>query len=368
MTQAARVKSGLEVGVSAGPAPVRIPRAGGWKRRSLESARSALWLAGAHRLYVALAKTRGAIILMYHSAPGPALSRWIDPRNVVRSAVFARQARFLAERRRVMPLNEIAAMVRAGRTPPAGAVAITFDDGYRDNLDEAIPILERHGLPATIFLATGALDRGGAQPIDRLYSAFRARTVDQMEWPPGAGRALDVRGGWAAGRAHQRIADDLRQAAPDERERLLSNAIGALAPAAAPPRLMLTWDEARQIAEQHPSIELGAHTRDHLDLTAHSEARAREEIRACIEDFERELGRSPRAFAFPYNRMNQAARALVAEHGFETAVCAGAAPLIRAGADALALPRVAAVESMTHLKRWTSGGEPGLSRLLFHRA
>ena len=68
---------------------------------------------------------------------------------------------------RMVPLAALASRIRAGRRQRP-VVAITFDDGYADNLHNALPLLERYSAPATVFLATGWIDRGEPFWWDRL--------------------------------------------------------------------------------------------------------------------------------------------------------------------------------------------------------
>ena len=106
---------------------------------------------------------------MYHSVAPDDAARYIEPGNRVDPRSFERQMAFLAAERRVLALSELMAEIAAGRTPPAGTVCITFDDGYRDHLTVAAPILERYRLPATLFLATGLVERGENQWSDTLH-------------------------------------------------------------------------------------------------------------------------------------------------------------------------------------------------------
>ena len=95
--------------------------------------------------------TQGTTILMYHAlgAKGESPSRFVVPRRR-----FERQMRRLARRRPVLGLAELLEHRRTHRLPPAGAVVVTFDDGYRDTRTLAHPVLRRHGLPATLFLVS----------------------------------------------------------------------------------------------------------------------------------------------------------------------------------------------------------------------
>ncbi|MGE5335882.1 MAG: glycosyltransferase [Nitrososphaerota archaeon] len=98
--------------------------------------------------------TRGVPVLMYHAFG----ERDEGDRFVVSRRAFARQLRLLRLLGyRGVEFGELVADLRAGRLPPRRAVAITIDDGYRDNLELAAPLLRRHGFPATVFVVTGRL-------------------------------------------------------------------------------------------------------------------------------------------------------------------------------------------------------------------
>jgi len=98
--------------------------------------------------------TRGVPVLMYHAFG----ERDEGDRYVVPRRTFARQLRLLKLLGyRAVHFDELVGDLRAGRLPPRRAVAITIDDGYRDNLEIALPLLRRHGFKATIYLVTGKL-------------------------------------------------------------------------------------------------------------------------------------------------------------------------------------------------------------------
>lgn len=99
--------------------------------------------------------TRGPVILMYHAVgrPDERASRYVVPLRR-----FRRQMAWLRWRGyRVIGLADLVSCLRDSRLPPARSVVITFDDGYADNCDLALPVLRRCGFPATVFLVTGAI-------------------------------------------------------------------------------------------------------------------------------------------------------------------------------------------------------------------
>ena len=262
-----------------------------------------------------------ATILMYHSVAPDEAAPYIEPGNRIDPRTFERQMAFLAARRGVVALSELVEDLAHGRRPPAGIVCITFDDGYRDNLTVAAPILDRYRLPATLFLATGFVERGEAQWSDRLH---------RLSLPRPERKRLHAR---------------LLEASHDERMRVLDG----FQAEERPPRLMLDWEEARRLVRRYPLFEIGGHTRDHLDLTRHP-GEARAQIDACAADLRGELGVEARHFSFPYGRSCVEARAAVIAGGWRSAVVTDAPGRIGPATDRYAMPRVAAPRSMMHLR------------------
>jgi peptidoglycan/xylan/chitin deacetylase (PgdA/CDA1 family) len=270
-----------------------------------------------NRIWSAItAQPAGAIILMYHSVAQDDEARFIEPQNRIAPRLFERQMAFLAAERRVVPLAELVEAIGRGESPSAGTVCITFDDGYRDNLTVAAPILDKYRLPATLFLATGYVERAENQWSDTLH-----RVID---------RSLHAR---------------MLAASHGERMRVLDEFKGSQKP----PRLMLDWDEARRLVRRYPRFEIGGHTRDHLDLTRHP-GEAPAQIEGCAADLRRELGVEPRHFSYPYGRSCAESRRAVMHAGWRSAVVTDAAPRIGPAADRYAMPRVPAPRSMMQLR------------------
>ena len=97
-------------------------------------------------------------LLHYHSVSSEGVYR--TPTIAVSPAMFERQMAFLAAHYRVISLDDVVDCIEQRRPFPPRAVAITFDDGYLDNHEVALPILRRHGLTATFFVTAGPVVRG----------------------------------------------------------------------------------------------------------------------------------------------------------------------------------------------------------------
>ncbi len=104
----------------------------------------------------ALYPRRMPSILMYHSIRD---ANW--PFHTVKPAAFERQLAYLAKIGcRFISMDDVAACFRGSKALPKKAICVTFDDGYRDNLDRAVPVLERFGAPATIYVASRYVETG----------------------------------------------------------------------------------------------------------------------------------------------------------------------------------------------------------------
>jgi peptidoglycan/xylan/chitin deacetylase (PgdA/CDA1 family) len=332
----------------------------------LHGAQRLLHQSGLGDAFLRLRKMGGAIILMYHAIVREEDERWVDPRYSVPLDAFARQMDFLAHHRHVVPMDEVIAGLDEGRTLPTGTVAITFDDGYKSTLELATPILEHYRLPATVYLATGYVTREQSQWIDSLYSTFVHRSRDHLDLSADGIARVRLRGA-AVARTYGTIADRLLEAPFEERQRLLSEVYSQLRPIGRAPRLTMSWEEADKLRLRTNRIDIGVHTRDHVDLAKLSRDVVQRELDACVEDVKRELGITPSHFSFPYGRCNAATRDVVARSRFRSAAVTEPPALVRSKTDRLTLPRIAAPRNTTLFPFWTSGAYPDLPRTLLRR-
>ena len=323
-------------------------------------AQKALWWTGVAGAHSRVFGGGGATIQMYHSVSGPGEARWIDPRFTMPPDAFEAQMRFLGRHRNVVPYPALVGMLERGQDPPAGTVAITFDDGYLDTLRVAAPILEKYGLPAIAFLVTGYVDRGQTQWSDELFTLFSAHTRTGVRIPHVRPSVVDLRDAKAKAAAYAALQLWFISALPSARAEMLACLAEEFRPECMPPRLTMNWDEVRELVRKHPGIEIGLHSAEHLDMTAHDGAVAQNELDQCLRAAQRELGLRPEHFAFPYNRVSPTARALVRNSGFRSAVASGHSVRISVHSDLLSLPRMETCRSLTLFRFKTGGGEEAL--------
>jgi peptidoglycan/xylan/chitin deacetylase (PgdA/CDA1 family) len=177
-------------------------------------------------------------------------------------------------------------------------VALTFDDGYADNVSRALPHMLRHGARGTFFLTSGLIESREAPWWDSLAHALETSRRAELEWsdrPDGAAR-LPLDGRATKVRALQALVPAFRLP-PERRAALLETLRERLGVRERAPCELATWDEARSLADA--GMEIGAHTMNHPHLTVlDADAQAREiaDSRSLIE---RRLGTSAPGFAYP---------------------------------------------------------------------
>jgi peptidoglycan/xylan/chitin deacetylase (PgdA/CDA1 family) len=334
-----------------------------WSSRR-DGAGALLYWSGAGRVFELAARPRGAIILMYHSVARDDTAEFVDPPNRMAVGLFERQMAFLRAKRRVVPLSDLVEDIASGQSPVAGTVCITFDDGYVDNLTVAAPILAKYDLPATIYLATGYVERGETQWADTLHCLFQYRTCDALHLPGLASPAVDLSRTTEQRVARRTIRRVLLEAGVRERHDLLEEIERQLRPKRKPPRLTMTWQEARELLRRNPRIEIGGHTRDHIDLRRCDAETALRQITGCRDDVHRELGIEAAHFSCPSERWSTQVRDMVIASGWRSAVGAGAAYRIAADSDRFAMPRVESPLTMTEIAFKTSGAYPAMLSML----
>lgn len=285
---------------------------------------------------------RGAVLVLHRVRPrDPALMFEANHRNSIPPALLIALLDAL-EADGVAVIGLDAALARLA-TPGAGRfVCLTFDDGYRDNHDTLLPILEARQVPATIYVAPGLID-GTA----RLWWYALDEVIAREPWlrlPLPEETDIDCAGRADKERAFALAAGYMLRASPDGAARLTDALMRrhGVNPAALAARHMMTWDMVRRLAASR-FIEIGAHTVTHPPLAILDRAAAAAEMEGSRERLERETGRAVRHIAYPYGTPGTTGARefrIAQELGFSTAVTTLPGNLFaRHATDRLAWPR-----------------------------
>jgi peptidoglycan/xylan/chitin deacetylase (PgdA/CDA1 family) len=237
---------------------------------------------------------RRLLILIYHRVHRD--TDELFPREIT-AETFRWQVDLVARHMSPMPLREGIERLSAG-TLPRRAVAVTFDDGYADNLELAAPILRAAGVPATFFIASGYLD-GGRMWNDTVIESVRRLPLGSYDFGQ-----IGV-GSWTLQDLDSRrelcrtLLKTLKHRPPADRQRL-SDAIGESTGVPLPDDLMMTTAQVQTLIEL--GFDIGGHTVSHPILRLLSDDEARREIldgRVALESI---TGRPVELFAYPNGR------------------------------------------------------------------
>lgn len=295
---------------------------------------------------------RNPLILMYHRIARSSFDVWdmsVSPEN------FEQQLVVLSRTRRPLPLKDFVRKLASG-TLPSDAVAVTFDDGYVDNLTAAKPRLSAADVPATIFVTTGYLDRPGEFWWDELPRlVLSGQGLQNFELMAG-GKAMQIDLGTSAVAGKPEVGSKQRSAAltaiweamrrlnENERQATMAQIRSILADCGSVDRgRAMTKDEVRAIASDG-LVAIGAHTVTHPLLSTLRIESYQDEISCSKSACEALIGTEVAGFAYPYGDFNSGARQAVSAAGFAFACTTRHAPA-RRDSDVLALPRI-------HVRNW----------------
>lgn len=314
------------------------------RHRAIAAAFRIMAATGADRWSRGFAQGRGVILTLHHVRPaerhGFAPNALLD---LTPDFLDAALGLIRAEGYDLVSLDDAIARLQS---PKRGRffVALTFDDGYRDNVEHAWPVLAKHGAPWTLFVTPGFADRTARLWWLELEEAIRALPRLDLVLPDGrftARTETDAEKDHAFSRLYWRL-----RKGP---EAILLSAISDLArqagvdPVALVERDCLPWETLRALSGA-PGVSIGAHTLTHPMLAKHDIEAARREIVESQSRLEAELGLPIRHFAYPVGDPGSAGArefALVREAGFASAVTTRPGHLVAEHADHLhALPRV----------------------------
>lgn len=225
------------------------------------------------------------------------------------------QLAYLTRHYEIIALTKLVECFEQGRPVPGNSAVLTFDDGFRDNLTNALPLLQRYGVSATVFVVTGCISSGELPWSQRLGYLFQNTSRPSVELP-GVKNDFDLQRDASRLAAYAAAKEPLKRMSRAEREKNLK-ALEETLEVDAPRDRMLSWSDLEEMRNQ--GIEIGAHTYSHPLLACISTEEAGWEMERSREDLRDRLGVERPSFCFPAGSCNAELMALARTLGFRSA-------------------------------------------------
>jgi peptidoglycan/xylan/chitin deacetylase (PgdA/CDA1 family) len=318
------------------------------KKALKEVASPLLDLSGLYDARLESAMRRGPswMILMYH--------RVIDDRTqdpfalgmCVTRQRFEQQIAYVRRHFEVLAVREVFARLQRGDALPERVASITFDDGYRDNLSHALPVLEKHGVPMTLFVVSGGVEEGTPFWWDRVIASVwrtQSRSVDLAKLGlAGETRELPL-SRLHRGESLEHLLELLWDGAPGDVPDVVQRIEATLGPGAE--HLLPARLSPQEIASLHArGVEIGAHSVSHRNLALMNDTEVRAEMKTSKTYLETLCQDQIAGFAYPAGKSTEAVKEAARAGGFTYALTT-ARGLNRAVFDPFNLMRIGMPDS-----------------------
>ena len=258
-------------------------------------AKRAILASGALRL---VSSDASAAILMYHSVMASSVEHADFLGGIVHSETeFRAQMQILSREYHAVSLDKLVDILKAGEEIPKRSVVVTFDDGYTDNYEVAMPILNEVGIPATFYITVDCVERRKLPWPSRLRFAFRK--TERAAWIDGHRKSWSLQDFDSRERAFLASCNDCCQLSDQAQEDLV-RCVEERLQAAAPDNagsLMMNYDQIRGLV-QHGHI-VGSHTMTHPNMAYITEDEAKIELSESKQRLERQLNAAVTHFSYP---------------------------------------------------------------------
>ena len=230
------------------------------------------------------------------------------PSMLVSRKMLERHLDWIGRRYRFVDLNELGALLESGRPVEERIAAITFDDGYRDFYDHALPSLQKKGVPAALFVVTGLIGTTTAHIHDQLYYLLtkcngHARFMTGLESPDITGM-----------RPYQAMRTLIESIPASE----LQQVIRTLQSTGMIPEHSydhaVSWEMLDRI--HRAGVVIGSHTKNHIVMTNETRECVLEEAVGSRLELERRLGAPVRHFAYPSGSFDSVSVKAVSAAGY----------------------------------------------------
>ncbi|MFZ2799443.1 MAG: polysaccharide deacetylase family protein [Syntrophorhabdus sp.] len=296
-------------------------------------------------------KDKPGIILAYHRIlPKESVEiTYTQPGMYVTTESFEKHMAFISKNFSIMRLEDL-----ANGTSHQNSCIVTFDDGWADNYTNALPILKRYGIPATIFLSTNVVGKREWPWTDRVCFYIHSASLEEFigTWEEvlqksGLEHFKPAFTSQDKGVVREQVISHMKAmdnqevlSIIDELDKVMANQNQQLMKT----RPWLTWDEVMEMREE--GISFGSHTHNHLILNSVPLLQARDEILTSQKMLSKKTGSTATMFCYPNGDFNHEIMRIVADAGYKIAVTTRRG-FINESSSLLALNRIMMHDDMT---------------------
>ena len=263
--------------------------------------------------------SHNAVLVVYHSINEYHEDRIRVP-NIVTPIVFEAQIQHLASTAHIITLQKYLDHIEAGKPLLNKSIVVTFDDGYKDNLTIAAPILRKYGVPATFFIATGYIGTDKMKWEDQLSCLIRRSKVEVVSLSlPSTDVSFNIASDKDKFKAIDTLVNIIGHLNQTERLQILEELRGQVKmKCGGQADIMMTWDDVRQLADT-PGFSIGSHTVTHQHLTRIPLDDVIFEVTSSKEQLEDEIGCPATLFSYPYGDFNHDVTTALQSAGYKSA-------------------------------------------------
>jgi peptidoglycan/xylan/chitin deacetylase (PgdA/CDA1 family) len=269
----------------------------------------------------------GLIVLTYHRIAERGTDQFYDPVISASPQSFRAQVKWLQKRMRILTLLELDDRIQASERWSEPAALVTFDDGYRDNFDVAVPILNELGVPATFFIPSKFLESPSLPWWDHVTYLIKQtpkRRLFLRRNPHDENPPLDID---LDSNSRDAAVMTIIRAILDERiadlrwfmEHLTAQSEVTVETESLGRDLFMNWEQVRQLADTGGRLSIGSHAHSHHNLGKLDAQSQRCELVLSKQILEKQLGREVAAIAYPFGwpgTYTQATKASAKEAGY----------------------------------------------------
>ena len=272
----------------------------------------------------------GLVVLTYHRIAESGVDLFYDPIISATPKSFRNQVKWLSNRVRLLSLDELLTQVEFGTPWREPTMLLTFDDSYRDNFDQAVPILRECSAPATFFVPTAFVDSPRLPWWDHVAYVIKQTHVQQLTVERNVNGSLppleiDLQTTSRDNAIMTIIRAFLADSITDEHwflDRLADQAKVDIDSNRLGRELFMTWDHVRQLADSGAGLSIGSHAHSHRKLAGLDDDTQCQELTDSKQILEARLRRPVKTLAYPYGwpgAYTARTKALAAKAGYTLA-------------------------------------------------